>query len=52
MRIGLRNSVTTAILAVALSFVAKDLSVPLMGLSLFGLFDRLIAAPWLRGRVG
>ncbi len=42
----------TAALAVAIAFVAKDLTVPLLAISAFGLFDRLIAGPVLgiRGR--
>lgn len=48
MRIGLRNYPVTAVLAVAIAFIAKDLAMPLLAVSLMGLIDRLIAAPLLR----
>jgi hypothetical protein len=48
MGIGMRSRLATAFLAVAFSFIAKDLAVPLLGLSAFGLFDRLVAWPALR----
>ena len=45
MRIGMRSSVVTAVLAVAIAFIAKDLTMPLLAVSVFGLFDRLIGEP-------
>jgi hypothetical protein len=50
MRIGVRSHIVTIGLAVAISFIAKDLAIPLLGVALFGLFDRLIGQPMLRLR--
>jgi hypothetical protein len=40
------------VLAVAIALIAKDLTTPLLVVSLLGLFDRLIAQPVLRARNG
>lgn len=50
MRIGAYSYLTTSALAVAIAFVAKDFTAPLLVIALMGLFDRLIAQPALRGR--
>jgi hypothetical protein len=50
MTSGKTGMIAVAALAVALSLVAKDFTVPLFMISMFGLFDRLIANPVLRAK--
>jgi hypothetical protein len=50
MRIGVGSYLATGCLAVVISFIAKDLTVPLFAISLFGLFDRMIGLPALRAQ--
>jgi hypothetical protein len=38
-------------LGFALALVAHDLAPPLLAISLFGLFDRFVGAPFIRARV-
>jgi hypothetical protein len=42
MRIGIWNVSATALLGLAISFIAKDLTVPLTGFAVLGLLDRII----------
>jgi hypothetical protein len=50
MTSGKTGMIAVAALAVALSLVAKDFTVPLFMISITGLFDRLIANPVLRAK--
>jgi len=52
MRIGIWNVSVTAVLGLAISFVAKDLSVPLMGFALLGIVDRIVVDMLARSAVG
>jgi len=42
MRIGIWNVSATALLGLAISFIAKDLTVPLTGFAVLGVLDRII----------
>jgi hypothetical protein len=50
MTSGKTGMIAVAALAVAISLVAKDFALPLFTISMFGLFDRLIANPVLRAK--
>jgi hypothetical protein len=50
MTSGKTGMIAVAILALAISLVAKDFAAPLLVISMFGLFDRLVANPVLRAR--
>ena len=50
MRIGSKSYLATMALAIAIAFIAKDLAVPLLVISMMGLFDRFIGQPVLRAR--
>lgn len=38
-------------LGLALALVARDLALPLLTISAFGLFDRMVGEPFLRSRL-
>lgn len=40
----------TAVLGIVIAFIAKDLAIPMLGVSLFGLFDRLMRLPFVVAR--
>lgn len=42
MRIGIWNVSATALLGLAIAFIAKDLTVPLTGFAVLGLLDRIV----------
>jgi hypothetical protein len=48
MRIGIWNVSATALLGLAIAFVAKDLTVPLAGFALLGTLDRIVAGRSVR----
>lgn len=50
MRIGFRNYWAAAALGLAIAFIAKDLAVPLLGVSVLGLVDRVFGVRLLRAR--
>jgi hypothetical protein len=50
MLFGVRSGFVTALLGVGIAFIAKDLAMPLIGVAVLGLFDRLIGVPMLRER--
>jgi hypothetical protein len=50
MRIGRRSYRIIFVLGTIIALIAKDFSVPLAGVAVLGLFDRLVAMPLLRGR--
>jgi len=50
MTSGKTGMIAVAGLALAISLVAKDLALPLLTISITGLFDRLVANPVLRAK--
>lgn len=47
---GKYGAVMVAGLGFAVALVARDLALPLLTISAFGLFDRLVGEPYLRSR--
>ena len=47
---GRNGAMVTAGLGLAVALVARDLTVPLFTISMFGLFDRLVGEPFIRSR--
>jgi hypothetical protein len=52
MRIGRRNHFVTVLIGMLIALIAKDFVVPLIGVAMFGIFDRLLAMPLFNGRSG
>lgn len=50
MRIGRRSHLAITVLGAAIALIAKDFTVPLVGVAMLGVFDRFVAATLLRGR--
>jgi hypothetical protein len=50
MRIGRRSYWVTLVLGSAIALIAKDFTIPLIGVAVLGLVDRHVATPLLRGR--
>lgn len=44
MRIGFWNVSATALLGLAIAFIAKDLTVPFVGFAALGLLDRIVGS--------
>lgn len=43
MRVGRRNYFVTVLFGTLIALIAKDFVIPLIGVAMFGLFDRLVA---------
>jgi hypothetical protein len=50
MRVGRRSHLVISLLGTAIALIAKDFTVPLIGVAMLGVFDRLVATPLLHGR--
>jgi hypothetical protein len=50
MRIGRRNYFVTVLFGTLIALIAKDFAVPLLGVAMFGILDRLIAMAPFSGR--
>lgn len=48
MRIGIWNVSATALLGLAITFIIKDLTVPLTAFALLGVLDRLVGSRFAR----
>jgi hypothetical protein len=50
MRIGRQNYFVTVLFGTLIALIAKDFVVPLLGVAMFGILDRLIAMALSSGR--
>ena len=48
---GKHNAIMVAGLGFALALVAHDLALPMVAISVFGLFDRFVGEPFIRSRI-